>query len=130
VAEYLSLEVSALLGISPGSGAALIGQVLNCVYRHPVLWDAVRQGKVRWYRALDVIGEANSVGLSLEAALWVDQRIVPSLLTMPRGRANRVLRGPVALADPALARERELKARAQRHVTFWRESLDGEAVGT
>jgi hypothetical protein len=52
VAEYLSLEVSALLGISPGSGAALIGQVLNCVYRHPVLWDAVRQGKVRWYRAL------------------------------------------------------------------------------
>src|SRR5665647_2290582 len=44
VAEYLSLEVSALLGISPGSGAALIGQVLNCVYRHPVLWDAVRDG--------------------------------------------------------------------------------------
>ena len=125
VAEYLSLEVSALLGISPGSGAALIGQVLNCVYRHPVLWNAVRQGKVRWYRALDVIGEVNSAGLSLEAALWVDQRIVPSLLTMPRGRANRVLRGLVALADPALARERELKARAQRHVTFWRESLDG-----
>ena len=78
VAEYLSLEVAALLGISPGSGAALIGQVLNCVYRHPLLWDAVRQGTVRWYRALDVIGEVNSAGLSLEAALWVDQRIVPS----------------------------------------------------
>src|SRR5450759_5238515 len=38
VAEYLSLEVSALLAISPGSGAGLIGQVLNCVYRHPLLW--------------------------------------------------------------------------------------------
>jgi hypothetical protein len=42
VAEYLSLEVSALLGIAPGSGATLIGQVLNCVYRHPLLWDAYR----------------------------------------------------------------------------------------
>src|SRR5450759_2599009 len=38
VAEYLSLEVSALLAISPGSGACLVGQVLNCVYRHPLLW--------------------------------------------------------------------------------------------
>jgi len=37
VAEYLSLEISALLGISPGAGAGLIGQVLNCVYRHPLL---------------------------------------------------------------------------------------------
>ena len=36
-----------------------------------------------------------------------------------------MLRGLVAIADPASARERELKARAQRHVTFWRESLDG-----
>src|SRR5665647_1701168 len=116
VAEYLSLEVAALLGISPGSGAALIGQVLNCVYRHPLLWDAVRQGKVRWYHALDVIGEVNSAGLSLEAALWVDQRVAPALASLPRGWANRVLRGLIALADPELARERELKARAHRHV--------------
>src|SRR5665811_293439 len=34
VAEYLSLEVSALLGVSPGSGAALIGQVLNLSLIH------------------------------------------------------------------------------------------------
>lgn len=125
VAEYLSLEVSALLGISPGSGAALIGQVLNCVYRHPQLWGAVRQGNVRWYRALDVIGEVNAAGLSLQAALWVDQRIAPALATLPRGRADRLLRGLVALADPELARQREVKARLARHVTFWRDSWDG-----
>lgn len=129
VAEYLSLEVAALLGVSPGSGATLIGQVLNCVYRHPLLWEAVRHGNVRWYRALDVIGEVNSARLGLDAALWVDQRIAPALASLPRGRANRVLRGLIALADPELARERELTARAHRHVTFWRESSDAGGCG-
>jgi len=124
VAEYLSLEVSALLAISPGSGACLIGQVLNCVYRHPVMWDAVRAGAVRWYRASEIISEVNSAGLCQAAALWVDQQITPRLASLPRGRALRLLRGLIALADPEEARERELKARTHRHVTLWDPSLE------
>jgi hypothetical protein len=124
VAEYLSLEVSALLAISPGAGAGLIGQVLNCVYRHPVLWDAVRAGAVRWYRATEIISEVNSAGLCQAAALWVDRQITPRLASLPRGRAMRLLRGLIALADPEEARERELKARNHRHVTLWDPSLE------
>ena len=124
VAEYLSLEVSALLAISPGSGACLIGQVLNCVYRHPLLWDAVRAGAVRWYRASEIISEVNAAGLCQAAALWVDQQITPRLASLPRGRAMRLLRGYIALADPEEARERELKARNHRHVTLWDPSLE------
>ncbi len=124
VAEYLSLEVSALLGISPGAGACLIGQVLNCVYRHPVLWDAVRAGAVRWYRASEIITEVNTAGLCQAAALGVDAQITPRLASLPRGRALRLLRGLIALADPEEARERELKARTHRHVTLWDPSLE------
>ena len=124
VAEYLSLEVSALLAISPGAGACLIGQVLNCVYRHPLLWDAVRAGAVRWYRASEIISELNAAGLCQAAALWVDQQITPRLASLPRGRAMRLLRGLIALADPEEARERELKARTHRHVTLWDPSLE------
>src|SRR5664280_1046734 len=124
VAEYLSLEVSALLAISPGAGACLIGQVLNCVYRHPLLWDAVRAGAVRWYRAGEIISEVNAAGLCQAAALWVDQQITPRLVSLPRGRAMRLLRGLIALADPEEARERELKARTHRHVTLWDPSLE------
>jgi hypothetical protein len=124
VAEYLSLEVSALLAISPGAGACLIGQVLNCVYRHPLLWDAVRSGAVRWYRAGEIISEVNAVGLCQAAALWVDQQITPRLASLPRGRAMRLLRGYIALADPEEARERELKARNHLHVTLWDPSLE------
>jgi hypothetical protein len=124
VAEYLSLEVSALLAISPGAGACLIGQVLNCVYRHPLLWDAVRAGAVRWYRATEIISEVNTAGLCQAAALGVDAQITPRLASLPRGRALRLLRGYIALADPEEARERELKARTHRHVTLWDPSLE------
>ena len=124
VAEYLSLEVSALLGISPGAGACLIGQVLNCVYRHPVLWDAVRAGAVRWYRASEVISEVNTAGLCQADALWVDAQIMPRLASLPRGRGLGLLRGYIALADPELARDRELTARTHRHVTIWDPTLE------
>jgi hypothetical protein len=119
VAEYLSLEVSALLGITPGSGATLIGQVLNCVYRHPLLWDAVQAGWVRWRRALDVIGEVNSAGLDAAAARWVDQRITPLLATLSPARVRRTLAGLISLADPEAARRRDDNPRRTRHATFW-----------
>jgi hypothetical protein len=44
--------------------------VLNCVYRHPKLWQAVRDGVVGWYRATEIISEVNTGGLCLAAALW------------------------------------------------------------
>ena len=123
VAEYLSLEVSALLGISPGAGAGLIGQVLNCVYRHPLLWDAVRAGTVRWYRATEVISEVNAAGLCHDPALWVDTQITPRLASLTRARALRLLHGYIALADPEQARQREERARTHRHVTIWDPTL-------
>jgi hypothetical protein len=110
VAEYLSLEVSALLGISPGAGAALIGQVLDCVHRHPMMWEAVRAGEVRWYRATEIISEVNGSNLCQDAALWIDDQITPQLNALTRGRALRLLRGYIALADPEEAREREERA--------------------
>jgi len=119
VAEYLSLEVSALLGISPGSGATLIGQVLNCVYRHPLLWDAVQAGWVRWRRALDVIGDVNSAGLDAEAARWVDQRITPLLATLSPARIRRTLAGLIALADPEGQGDRDDMVQRTLHATFW-----------
>lgn len=119
VAEFLSLEVGALLGISPGSAAGLIGDVLNCFYRHPMMWEAVRSGAVRWYRACQVISEVNRAGLSFDDAQLVDARITGRLPALPPGRATRLLRGLITAADPARARAREQAARDRRHVTLW-----------
>jgi hypothetical protein len=88
------------------------------------MWDAVRAGAVRWYRASEIISEVNSAGLCQAAALGVDAQITPRLASLPRGRAMRLLRGLIALADPEEARERELKARTHRHVTLWDSSLE------
>jgi hypothetical protein len=124
VAEYLSLEVAALLAISPAAGAGLIGQVLDCVHRHPMLWEAVRAGEVRWYRATEIIHEVNGSNLCQAAAMWVDEQITPQLNALTRGRALRLLRGYIALADPEEAREREERARMRRHVSFWVPTLE------
>ena len=119
VAEFLSLEVGALLGITGGTAACLIGRVLNCVYRHPLLWDAVQTKVVAWHRAVDVIDDVTSADLSLEAARRVDERITPLLMTMPRARTRRILKGLIALADPTQTRDRETLARAHRGVSFY-----------
>ncbi|MGV8847944.1 MAG: DUF222 domain-containing protein [Propionibacteriaceae bacterium] len=124
VAEYLSLEVAALLAISPAAGAGLIGQVLDCVHRHPMLWEAVRAGEVRWYRATEIIAEVNGSNLCQAAALWVDEQITPQLNSLTRGRALRLLRGWIAVADPEEALEREERARTRRHVTLWDSTLE------
>jgi hypothetical protein len=77
-----------------------------------------------WYRATEVIGEVNAAGLCRDAAQWVDRQIAPRLATLPRGRALRLLRGYIALADPEAAREREESARTHRHVTIWSSTLE------
>lgn len=127
VAEFLSLEIGPLLGISPGAAAGLIGDVLNCAYRHPVMWEAVRAGAVRWWRACQVISEVNHAGLSFADAQLVDARIAPRLSTLPPGRANRLLRGLIAAADPVRARDREGAAREKRHLTLWAPTLEDGA---
>ena len=93
--------------------------MLNCVYRHPLLWDAVQAGWVRWRRALDVIGEVNSAVLDAAAARWVDQRITPLLATLSPARVRRTLAGLISLADPEAARRRDDNPRRTRHATFW-----------
>jgi hypothetical protein len=110
--------------MSPASGPCLIGYVLNCVYRHPVMWRAVQSGVVRWYRATEVVGLVNVARLPLDAAHGVDQRIAPLLQTLPRGRAIRKLRGLIAIAAPELARERERQSREERHVTIWTPTIE------
>ena len=127
VAEFLSLEVGPLLGITPGAAAGLISDVLNCFYRHPMMWEAVRNGTVRWYRACQVISEVNRAGLSFDDAQLVDARITARLSALPPGRATRLLRGLIAAADPARARARERAARDERHLTLWAPNLDDGA---
>ena len=74
---------------------------------------------MRWNRAVDVIEDVTSAGLSLEAARKVDRKITPLLMTMPRARTRRILAGLIALADPAQAHSREEASRDQRGVSFF-----------
>jgi hypothetical protein len=89
-----------------------------------MMWEAVRAGEVRWYRATEIISEVNGANLCRDAALWIDEQVTPQLNALTRGRALRLLRGYIALADPEEAREREERARTRRHVTLWSPTLE------
>ena len=83
-----------------------------------MMWEAVRAGEVRWYRATEIMHEINAAGLCRDAAQWVDEQLTPQLNSLTRGRALRLTRGLIAAADPESARERELAAKNSRHVTI------------
>lgn len=62
-------------GLSTGAGQDLLADVLALAYRLPRLWARVQAGEVRVWRARRVAQA--SVGLSLEAAMFVDRHVAP-----------------------------------------------------
>lgn len=100
VSEYLILELGAALGITPKSAAHMLVQVLNLYYRHPRLWAAFVQGKIRRWQA-DQLTDITSE-LSAEAADWVDKQIGLTVGRMAFTRLRPLVKGWVVKADPAL----------------------------
>jgi len=73
VAAFAPEAFAARLGMSPAAGAALIGDVLDLVHRHPILWIRVKASEVPAWQARRVAQQTHS--LSLAGARWVDDRL-------------------------------------------------------
>ncbi|WP_345583499.1 DUF222 domain-containing protein, partial [Tessaracoccus lubricantis] len=123
VGEFVALEVGAALGISPGSAIGRIADVLNVRDRHPVLWEAMLAGTVRFHQACRVASEC--VGLSADAVTQVDRKCAQALGQWPWARVLKELPSWIIAADPATATAREIRARKERkvHIT---EIKDGQ----
>lgn len=125
--EFLALEISGLLGISPQSAINRIGNVLDLRHRHPALWTAVISGKVRVWQANQVLTQC--AHLSLDAVTKVDGLLAQGLAMLPWSRIVRALPGWITTADPALAAQRQQLAAnhlrvgvstiADGHVDLW-----------
>lgn len=86
----------------------------------------VRSGGVEPWRALKVAARCAEVGLSCEAAQWVDRQLCLTLGGLGWTRAVRCLEGLIVKADPALAAERARLQRERRHVMIG-DHRDGSA---
>lgn len=128
VAEWLSLEIGPLLGISPAAAALMLADVLNLRDRHPKLWAAVQAGTVRFWQAKQITRRTASAELSLDAARSVDEQLAPSVGRLPWARVLRMLDGLIVAADPERAEQRTEAHRRQRFVRRAETVTDGVAT--
>ncbi|TCC25045.1 HNH endonuclease signature motif containing protein [Kribbella speibonae] len=114
VAEFAPIEFGAVLGMSSGAAAALIGEALALRHRLPRIWAAVLAGNAVPWRARKVAHAC--LGLSQEAAAIVDRRVVGIVNTVTPGALDRIVKAAVWEADPEAAKAQAEAAARTRGV--------------
>src|SRR5215216_7513705 len=137
VAEFAPIEFGAVMRMSSGAAAALIGEALALRHRLPRIWAAVLAGDAVAWRARKIADACLS--LSLEAAAIVDRRLVPIVNTVTPARLATIVKAAVWQADPAQARAAAELAAKQRGVfvapsdhhgtkRFWVRAAAGDVI--
>lgn len=116
VGEFLALEVGPVMNMAALAAGLLMADVLNCRDRHPLLWDAVMAGEVRFWQARQVVQAVTLAGLDVAAAHQLDSALASAITRLGWTRARRLLRGLIVAADPASAANREREAAKARFV--------------
>ena len=96
------------------AGQALLADALDLRYRLPRLWRQVQAGQVRAWQARKVAEQTRP--LTWEACAEIDAQLSGVIGMLPWGRFQRILTAAILDADPALAAEREERARRTRDV--------------
>ncbi|MBF4763940.1 hypothetical protein ISU07_12455, partial [Nocardioides islandensis] len=73
VAAFTAEPLAVRLRITPGAAAALIGDALDLVHRHPRLWRRVQALRVPAWQARRVAQQTRT--LPLPSARWVDDQL-------------------------------------------------------
>ncbi|NIK57631.1 DUF222 domain-containing protein [Kribbella shirazensis] len=112
IAEFAPVEFGAVLGMSSGAAASLIGEALALRHRLPRVWAAVLSGQAITWRARK-IAEA-CLSLSLEAAAVVDRRVAGIVNTVTPRKLKTIVTAAIWEADPEQAQaDAEAAARAR-----------------
>lgn len=124
-AEFLVLELAAMLATSVESARSLICDVMDLRERMPRTWEAAHRGLLPAWQARR-LAQRTSL-LDLDACRSVDTALFPALGRLPWPRVLRKLGGLIVAADPAGARER---AEAKRAGLFVRVTHEGEGISS
>ena len=114
VAEFLALELGPIEQVSPDQALGLIADVVNVKHRHPAMWAAFLEQKIRWGQAVVVARQC--VTLSVDAAAEVDKKCAQALAMWPMSRLLHHLPAWIIAADPHTAAAKEAVARSGRRM--------------
>jgi hypothetical protein len=117
VAAFTAEPLAVRLRITPGAAAALIGDALDLVHRHPRLWDKVQTLRVPAWQARRVAQQTRR--LPLPSARWVDQQLAArSDDACGPVIVDRLVAHITATAEPGTHQQREQAAQASWDVTL------------
>ncbi|WP_427895781.1 HNH endonuclease signature motif containing protein [Kribbella sp. GL6] len=123
VAEFAPIEFGAVVGMSSGAAASLMGEALALRHRLPRVWAAVLAGKAAAWRARKIADAC--LALSLEAAAVVDRQVAGIVNTVTPGALARITKAAVLEADPDRAQAEAEAAARTRGVFVAQSDLHG-----
>ncbi|MFF0271122.1 DUF222 domain-containing protein [Kribbella sp. NPDC004536] len=101
VAEFAPIELGAVLRMSAGAAASLVGEALALRHRLPRTWAAVLAGNAVAWRARKIAHAC--LPLPLEAAALVDQRVCGIVDSVTPGQLAKIVTAAFWQADPERA---------------------------
>jgi len=108
--EFCSLAAS--LSQSVDAARAGVSEIVELAFRLPVLWQRVRDGQVRLWRAQRVARSTSE--LSWDAATWVDRQVAPLVTSCSAAQVERTVTAAMENFDPERAEERRRAAQDRR----------------
>lgn len=123
VAEFAAMELGAVLGMGHVAANCFQRDAVNVRFRHPRLWRALTQGRVRVWQAREVARRCAAADLDLDQAAFVDAATTPYLASLPWARFEALLEARIIEADPDAA---EARARAAAMARFVRTGQSNE----
>jgi Domain of unknown function (DUF222) len=114
VLEFAAAELGAGMETTTGSARAFLADALDLRHRLPELWQLVRAGRVRAWRARKVAQATRH--LSVDSAKQVDAAVAYAIVGLPWNRFELLLSAKIIEADPKAAEEQARIWEAERFV--------------
>ncbi|WP_344021800.1 DUF222 domain-containing protein, partial [Kribbella jejuensis] len=127
VAEFAPIELGAVLRMSSGAAASLLGEALALRHRLPRTWAAVLAGTAAAWRARKIAHAC--LPLPLEAAALVDERVAAIVNTVTPGQLAKIVTAAFWQAAPERA-QAHAEATARTRGVFVSQSDPSDDHGT
>ncbi|WP_028657134.1 HNH endonuclease signature motif containing protein [Nocardioides sp. J54] len=126
VSEFALMELIAVLGRSPVGGRAYVGQVIECAWRLPRLYQAVVAGRVDTWKAQRIADLTHP--LCPEAAEFVDRQLDAAVDDVGWKQLERLVAGAVLRFDPERAEAERQRVSDHRHFDVDEPSDTGHVI--
>lgn len=113
VSDLAFCALASSLSMSLDGARGYVGEVVELGFRLPRLWDRVRHGEVRLWRAREVARATTC--LPAEGAAWVDAQLAAVIGSCSGTQLRRVIDAALDRFDPEAAAERRRTAADDRH---------------